>query len=135
MLEMLKGLYQTGRERIAELNKREKQSKERFANFEKKHKTRMAKFEDEHMNHKMSDEMYKNCTRDENRMYAYWPKVREREHRQYHNMLKLQHATMQREKVMIDMYEKTISAPEKNRAAVKKELGQAAGSLPEVVLA
>merc|ERR1719240_2569850 len=109
MLSMLKGLYESARERIGEINKREKKSKER-------------------------PDLLKNATAEEDRLYRYWPRCREREHKQYHNMLKLQHATMQREKQMIDLYEKTLAAPKGGSKEVAKELGHVAQGLPEVVL-
>jgi hypothetical protein len=128
MLAMLKGLYENGRDRIADLNKREKKSKERFAELDKKHKERLQDIQKRWGNR---PDLAANATRDENKMYAYWPRCRDREHKQYHNMLKIQHATMQKEKLMIDMYEKTIKGQGKEE--VEKKLGQLTGQVPEVV--
>jgi len=130
MLAMLKGLYENGRDRIADLNKREKKSKERFAELEKKHKERLQEIQQKWGDNK---QLAANATRDENKLYAYWPRCRDREHRQYHNMLKIQHATMQKEKMMIDMYEKTIKGQGKQE--VEKKLGQLTGQVPEIVFA
>eukprot|EP00969_Alexandrium_andersonii_P356754 15447248-Alexandrium_andersonii.AAC.1 len=41
-LAMLKGLYEDGKQRIAQLNAREKEYKERYADKEKEHAARMA---------------------------------------------------------------------------------------------
>lgn len=134
MLAMLKGLYESARSRIGDLNKREKESKNRILEKEKHHKERLAHFDEEYKANKVSLEFYNNSTRDENRMYSYWPRCREREHKQFHNMLKLQHATMEKEKGMIEMYEKAIAGTMKPKEAAK-QLGQLTGQTPpEVVL-
>merc|ERR1719327_21955 len=132
MLAMLKGLYESGRDRIAEMNKREKQSKARFAGFEKEHEKKLAHIQQELKDHKISAEFANNSTESENRLYAYWPRCREREHRQFHNMLKIQHATMEKEKMMIDMYEKTMKGAATQE--VQRKLAQVSQQVPEVVL-
>merc|ERR1719230_1585819 len=83
-------------------------------------------------NHTLSDEFLKNETRDENRLWAYWEKVRERQHRQFHTSLKIQHGMMTKVKTMMDMYEKAMSGGAKS-AEVKKELAHVEGGAPEVV--
>lgn len=131
-LAMLKGLYEDGKERIAELNAREKQSKQRFDAKQAEHIARLKTIEERFKNHTISAEFRMNETRDENRMYSYWERVRERQHRQFHTSLKIQHGTMEKEKLMIDAYEKTMAGTA-NRAQVSKELAKVAG-VPEVVL-
>jgi len=64
-------------------------------------------------------------------MFNYWAKVRERQHRQFHTSLKIQHGTMEKEKMMIDAYEKTIAGTA-NKAQVQKEIAKVSG-VPEVV--
>merc|ERR1719401_1726987 len=130
---MLKGLYDDSKQRIAQQNTREDKSKKWFAAKEAEHKKKMADIEGKFKNHTLSDEFYTNETRDENRYFTYWAKVRERQHRQFHTNLKIQHSMMQRVKMMIDMYEKTIAGkadPEKMR----RQLKIASGGVPEVVL-
>jgi hypothetical protein len=85
---------------------------------------------------KLSAAFAANETRDENRLWSYWQRVRERQHRQFHTSLKIQHGTMEREKQMIDMYEKTIAGTA-DKESVKSELSKVAGgsAAPEVVFA
>merc|ERR1719169_273721 len=90
------------------MNKRETESKKKFAEKEIDHKAKLARIEARFANHTLSGEFRVNETKEENRMWTYWSHVRERQHKQYHNMLKIQHATMEKEKTMIDMYEKTL---------------------------
>jgi len=130
-LAMLKGLYEEGKERITQLNAKEKQSKQRFEAQQKEHLARLATIEARSKNHTLSAEYRTNFTRDENRMFNYWAKVRERQHRQFHTSLKIQHGTMEKEKMMIDAYEKTIAGTA-NKAQVQKEIAKVSGE-PEVV--
>lgn len=136
-LAMLKAMYDDGKERIAKLNSREKQSKQHYGEQESQHKAKLqqieTKFKNAFKDKKLNDEFKFNETRDENRIWTYWQHVREREHRQYHTSLKIQHGTLNKVKVMIDMYEKTISG-KADKAAVRKQLAQASGGIPEVVL-
>jgi len=132
-LAMLKGLYEDGKERIAQLNTREKQSKIHFDAKKADHDTRIASIEARYKNHTLSLEFRTNETRDENRMFNYWQRVRERQHRQFHTSLKIQHATMEKEKMMIDAYEKTIAGTA-TKAQVTKEIAKVSGGVvPEVV--
>mmetsp|Transcript_2893 Transcript_2893/g.7764 ORF Transcript_2893/g.7764 Transcript_2893/m.7764 type:complete len:396 (-) Transcript_2893:368-1555(-) len=134
-LAMLKALYAEGKERIAKLNEREKLSKQQFESKEVEHKARLAKIEGKVTDHKLSAAFAANETHDENRLWSYWQRVRERQHRQFHTSLKIQHGTMEREKQMIDMYEKTIAGTA-DKESVASELSKVAGgSAPEVVFA
>jgi len=133
-LAMLKGLYEDGKERISQLNTREKQSKARFEAKKADHDARISTIEARFKNHTLSLEFRTNETRDENRMFNYWSRVRERQHRQFHTSLKIQHATMEKEKMMIDAYEKTIAGTA-TKAQVTKEIAKVSGGVvPEVVL-
>lgn len=132
-LGMLKGLYEDGKERIGKLNAREKESKEAFAIKQATHDARMAVINAKVKNSTLSKEFGENETRDESRLWTYWEHVRERQHRQYHTSLKIQHSTLTKEKQMIDVYEKTISGKE-NKKQLVKEFRKVGGSVaPEVV--
>merc|ERR1719491_1420532 len=109
MLAMLKGLYENSKDRIAEQNVREEKDKKWFADIEAKHKKKLASIEAEVKAHKMNDEFAKNMTIYENSNFAYWGRVRQRQHRQYHLNLQIQHAMMKKVSTMISMYEKTLS--------------------------
>lgn len=135
-LAMLKALYAEGKERISKLNEREKLSKQQFESKEKEHNARLARIEEKVTGHKLSAAFAANETHDENRLWSYWQRVRERQHRQFHTSLKIQHGTMEREKQMIDMYEKTIAGTA-DKESVASELSKVAGgsAAPEVVFA
>jgi len=131
-LAMLKGLYEDGKSRIAALNAREKTSKQHFADKEAEHNTRIARIESRFANHTLSAEFRTNETKDENRLWSYWQRVRERQHHQFHTSLKIQHGTMEKVKKMIEMYEQAISG-KADKAQMKQELRQVGGGLPEIV--
>lgn len=131
-LAMLKSLYEDGKERIAALNAREKKYKFQYAEKQARHNATLARIETRFKNHTLSAEFRANETRDENRLWSYWEKCRERQHRQYHTSLKIQHATMERVKNMMDMYEKTIAGTA-NKAQVVRQLARVSGGMPEIV--
>eukprot|EP00420_Gonyaulax_spinifera_P036004 CAMPEP_0197878464 /NCGR_PEP_ID=MMETSP1439-20131203/6849_1 /TAXON_ID=66791 /ORGANISM="Gonyaulax spinifera, Strain CCMP409" /LENGTH=297 /DNA_ID=CAMNT_0043497885 /DNA_START=160 /DNA_END=1051 /DNA_ORIENTATION=- len=131
-LAMLKGLYEDSKERIAQLNAREKKTRKQFEDREALHKARIAEIEARFKNHTLREEFYKNETRDENKFFTYWQGVRERQHRQFHTSLKIQHGTLSKVKSMIDVYEKTM-AGKTDQTEVKKDLAKV-GVVPEVVL-
>merc|ERR1719375_1841900 len=118
MLAMLKGLYQDSKDRIAQQNTREEKSKKWFATKEAEHKAKLAKIEGRFKNGTLSEEFHTNETRDETRYFTYWSRCRERQHRQFHTNLKIQHAMMMKTKKMVDMYEKVMSgdASKENQA-------------------
>jgi len=132
MLAMLKGLYDDSKNRISEQNTREEKSKKWFSSKELEHKTKIDKIEGSFKNHTLSEEFRTNETRDETRYFTYWQRCRERQHRQFHTNLKIQHAMMSKVKKMIDMYEKTLSAKPADQALAKKALGHMTG-MPEIV--
>jgi len=132
-LAMLKGLYENSKQRIAELNAREKQMKQEFEQREAAHNASLTRIEARFKNHTLSEEFRVNETRDENRLFSYWQRVRERQHRQFHTSLKIQHATLSKEKAMIDMYEKAIAGKD-DKAQASKELAKLSQGMPEVVL-
>jgi len=132
-LAMLKGLYEDGKERIGKLNAREKKSKQQYEEKRSQHEEHLAKISTRVQNGTLSKEFGTNETKDENRLWTYWEHVRERQHRQYHTSLKIQHSTLTKEKQMIDMYEKTIAGKE-SKKQLAKEFSKVAGGAPEVVL-
>jgi hypothetical protein len=133
MLGMLEGMYQDQKKRIGEINKREQKSKDRFAKQQKEFNDKIKSIKERHEKGKLSDEFFKNETRDYTRQFKYWEGVRSRNHRQFHNALKITHGMMQREKDMISQYEaamsmKTPADNKKTTAAPAK-----AEEAPEVV--
>jgi len=132
MLAMLKGLYEDSKERIHTQNVREEKSKKWFAEKEGEHKKKIDTIEGKFKNHTLSEEFRTNETRDETRYFTYWSRCRERQHRQFHTNLKIQHAMMSKVKKMIDMYEKTLSTKPSDQQAAKKQLGAMTG-MPEIV--
>lgn len=135
MLAMLKGLYQDSKDRISQQNAREEKSKKWFAEKEAEHKAKLAKIEGRFKNHTLSEEFRTNETRDETRYFSYWSRCRERQHRQFHTNLKIQHAMMMKTKKMIDIYEKTLSGKASDHEQAQKKLSQmTGGGMPEIVL-
>merc|ERR1740130_1210842 len=117
MLGMMKSLYDDSKERISQQNKREAKSKTWFASKEAEHSTKLAKIEGKFKNGTLSEEFRTNETRDETRYFNYWSRCRERQHRQFHTNLKIQHGMMSKTKKMIDMYEKTLSGKTSDQEA------------------
>merc|ERR1719158_228085 len=132
MLGMLKGLYQDSKDRITQQNTRESKSKKWFAEKETEHKAKLATIEAKFGNHTLSEEFRTNETRDENRYFNYWSRCRERQHRQFHTNLKIQHAMMMKTKKMIVTYENVLSSNPKQQAQAKKQVAQLTG-MPEIV--
>jgi len=133
-LAMLKGLYEDGKSRIGDLNAREKKLKDQYEKKKTEHDARIATISARFKNSTLSKEFYTNETRDETRLWTYWEHVRERQHRQFHTSLKIQHSTLTKEKQMIDMYEKTIAGSE-DKKTLRKEFAKVTGHqvAPEVV--
>lgn len=133
MLAMLKGLYQDSKDRISQQNTREEKSKKWFTGKEAEHKLKMDTIEAKAKNHTLSEEFRTNETRDETRYFSYWSRCRERQHRQFHTNLKIQHAMMMKTKTMIDMYEKTLSGKAGDQEQARKAMTRASGGMPEIV--
>jgi hypothetical protein len=135
MLAMLKGMYEDQKHRIAELNKHEEESKKRFAKQKAEYEARIAHIKNQTL---LSPGTAKNATEQATKFFKYWERARDRGHRQFHNALKITHSSMQKEKQMIEAYEKAISgaaptAKDKSQMkALKQSLPEQA---PEVVLA
>jgi hypothetical protein len=133
MLAMLKGLYADSKDRISTQNTREEKSKKWFATKQAEHTKKLAEIEGKFKNHTLSEEFRTNETRDETRYFGYWSRVRERQHRQFHTNLKIQHSMMSKVKKMINMYENTLSGKASDQEKAKKQLSQVTGGMPEIV--
>jgi len=131
MLGMLNSMYDDQKKRIGDLNKREQKSKDRFAKQQSEFDARIKDITTRHANHKLSDEFFKNETHDYTRQFKYWQGVRERNHRQFHNALKITHGMMQREKDMISKYEAAMTM--KTAEDTKKKAPAAPVEAPDVV--
>merc|ERR1712216_569254 len=93
-LALLKGLYESGRDRISKLNAREKQTKLKCAKKEAESKATIARIETRFRNHEISEAFRVNETWDENHFgWGYFQKACASEHRQFHNGLAIQHGT------------------------------------------
>jgi len=131
-LDMLKGIFASGREKIVHLNAREKESKKRFAETQAAHDEKLASIAARLKNGTLSKHLAEMAQKDEAHLFGYWQKVRELQHRQYHTALKIQHATISKVKGMMDLYERTISGKE-DKKKLAKEFAAKEG-LPDVVL-
>merc|ERR1719231_1843250 len=132
-LNMLKGLYQDQKSRIQEFNVREQKSKDRYNEQLKKHQEKLAELKDKLDHHKLSNASYSNRTRDEERHFKYWTGVRERAHRQFHNQLKLTHGLMNKEKGMIEQYNKALADPTPSKETAKEFKKVQQQVAPEIV--
>jgi len=132
MLGMMKSLYDDSKERISQQNAREAKSKKWFASKEAEHNAKLAQIEGNFKNHTLSEEFRTNETRDENRYFNYWSRCRERQHRQFHTNLKIQHGMMMKAKKMIDVYEKALSSKPADKKQAAKEVRQMTG-MPDIM--
>jgi len=132
MLGMMKSLYDDSKERISQQNAREAKSKKWFASKEAEHNAKLAQIEGNFKNHTLSEEFRTNETRDENRYFNYWSRCRERQHRQFHTNLKIQHGMMMKAKKMIDVYEKALSSKPADKKLAAKEVRQMTG-MPDIM--
>jgi len=132
-LTMLKGLYEDGKSRIGKLNVKEKDLKAQFEVKRTEHERRIQAIEVRIKKGTLSAEWRANETRDENRLWKYWERVRDIEHKQYHTYLKIQHGTLEKTKTMIDMYEKTISGKADKTTVAKQLRKVGGGALPDIV--
>lgn len=131
-LAMLRGLYDDGKDKIAKLNEREEDSKQKFQERQAEHTARLAEIEGRFKNRTLSEEFRVNETRDENRLWSYWEGVRKRQHQQYRTSLMIQHSTMKKVKKLIDLYEKTLSGKLTDKDEVARALDGVAP--PQLVL-
>lgn len=134
-LAILKAMYDSGKERIGALNARENKLKANYTEKEALHRQKILSIA-AHLKSsgKSKDEFFANQTRDENMVWKIWQGVRSRQHKQFHTSLKIQHATMNKVKRMMDMYDKTISG-KADKTTIKKELVNAIeGGAPEIML-
>jgi len=132
-LEMLKGLYDDQKRRIADVNKREEISKQRFEKQKQDHDKQIARLQDLIKNHKVSEGLYQNSTKDADRMFNYWQRCRERNHHQFHTNLKITHAMMEKVKHMIAAYEKALSEPKPTEEGAREAAKITHEVMPEIV--
>mmetsp|Transcript_21846 Transcript_21846/g.49780 ORF Transcript_21846/g.49780 Transcript_21846/m.49780 type:complete len:275 (+) Transcript_21846:77-901(+) len=132
-LEMLKGLYDDQKRRIADVNKREEVSKQRFDKQKQEHDKQIARLQDLIKNHKVSEGLYQNSTKDADRMFTYWQRCRERNHHQFHTNLKITHAMMEKVKHMISAYEKALAEPKPTEESAREAAKITHEVMPEIV--
>ncbi|CAK9055637.1 Uncharacterized protein SCF082_LOCUS30058 [Durusdinium trenchii] len=94
-LAMLRGVLADGKARVAKLNKQEEESKELFQKQERSHQE-VTKIRASFQAKKISKEFLDSELKEETRIWSYWSKVREHEHRQFLAALRIQHATMRK---------------------------------------
>lgn len=138
MAEMLDSLYEESKKRIVKINQQESQSKQRFLDHQNSDKKRMAEIEGEfksrHGQHmtaalQANDTALKNHLEDEENFFMkYWGRVRERNHKQYHTFLKIQHGLMDRLKSMREAYQNTAT-PQVTQSADSAQPEVAAAAL------
>lgn len=136
MLAMLEGLYDSQKDRIVEINKHEEKSKKRYDEQLKAYNSKCAALDLERKRGKWDDGFYKNMTRDNAHQFDYVKRCRERDHKQFHNSLKLTHATMSKEKTMVKAYTEALAGPTpKNTKDASKQLAKVEkdSGMPEIV--
>lgn len=109
MLVTLKGLYNNSNQSVTELNAKEQESKEWFANEKTKHEQRLAQIDARDKKDVLSHDLYITENRSENLMLDYWGGVRDRQHKKYVSFLKVKNGMMERVKAMIDVYEAVLA--------------------------
>eukprot|EP00933_Yihiella_yeosuensis_P050802 TRINITY_DN48601_c0_g1_i1.p1 TRINITY_DN48601_c0_g1~~TRINITY_DN48601_c0_g1_i1.p1 ORF type:complete len:270 (-),score=98.17 TRINITY_DN48601_c0_g1_i1:227-1036(-) len=123
-MQMLEGLYSSGKERIASLNANEKKSKAFFEAKQAEQDKRMKGVAENFKSGKLSEANRDDETKEYNRMFKYWQHVRERQHKQYVGALKIQHGTMKKSQQLLDLYKKALSGNAKDQAIAKEEIGK-----------
>lgn len=132
-LMMLKAIYEEDKGRVSELNAREQKDKQAFAARDAQHRAKLAEIDTYFEKHKLASSMHANETADENRMWNHWRRARELQKQGFHASLKVQHATMEKVKAMIEMYEKTISGKASNAKVHHDLVKMDLGTQPEIV--
>jgi len=127
MLEMLEGLYNDSKKQISALGVREKKSKDDFKEREASHNERISLIEARFKNRSLSEEAHERELKDEDRMWAYWQKVRENGHHSYLSSLNIKHSMMNKMKIMIDLYKKVIDGSAEDDD-IKKEIAKVTGT-------
>lgn len=144
MLAMLNSLYDEQKHQISSLNKKEEESKKRYEEKKVEFDKRILSINDhckKHPEFTSCPELAKNQTADYTRQFKYWEGVRERDHKQFHNSLKITHGLMHKEKEAIKQYEAALATkdPEATPVAAEKTKKPAAADTkmeaPDVVLA
>jgi flagellar biosynthesis GTPase FlhF len=129
-LKVLKNLYENGKGNIAKLTDKEQRNKVAFVAKEEEHKTRLAQI----AKSKSSAEFLRKETESENLRWANWERVRERQLKQFHAIIKIQNSMIEKEKEMVDLYEKII-AGKLDKVEGEKELARVSVKVaPETAL-
>lgn len=128
-LAMLKGLYEDGKDRIANATRREEGSKKRFLDQKGHHETKLADIKSRFEAKRLSKEFYDDELKTENKFFGYWTRVRTRQHKQFLSAVKIQHGTMKRVSKMIELYELAI-AGKAPASDIETKLSQAMSGLP-----
>merc|ERR1719215_737100 len=130
---MLKGLYEEGKERIGQLNAREQKYKAHYEEKQKEHEQNLVAIDARFKNSTLSADWKTNETKEENRLWGYWERVRQRQHSQYHTSLKIQHGTLEKVKTMIQAYEGAIAGNADKKTIAKKIQKVSGGAMPDIV--
>eukprot|EP00933_Yihiella_yeosuensis_P079705 TRINITY_DN9306_c0_g1_i1.p1 TRINITY_DN9306_c0_g1~~TRINITY_DN9306_c0_g1_i1.p1 ORF type:complete len:315 (-),score=123.84 TRINITY_DN9306_c0_g1_i1:57-1001(-) len=128
-MAMLEGLYESGKDRIKDMNAKEKKSKEFFEAKDKENTEKVAEIDGKFKAGKLSQKFHDDELKDRKRMFSYWQRVRERQHKQYINALKIQHGTMKKTGKLLELYKKALSGNPKDEEEAKKELSKMMGPL------
>jgi len=113
MLSFLKGMYDKFKTNIADANRHEQKNKKEYQEY-------MARWNSQ-------PESYRNDTAMIHVM-QYWTKHKEIQHRQFHNALKLSHASMERVKWAMNMMEQAIAGEK----PATKDLQRLQDTMPDV---
>merc|ERR1719420_450766 len=120
MLGLLTEMYGSWKEKIGTANKQEKKQKQEFD----------AKIQDLEMK-RNSNKNDANWTKTYDRIEKYWKLQRSISHRQYHTVLKLAHAGMDKFKTVMHAMQAAVESKKPDAATMRK---MQAMEMPEVVL-
>merc|ERR1719316_811225 len=109
MLGLLKGMYASWKEKIGTANKREKDEKKDYDEEIKNLEAKKKKFKDD-----------VNATKTYDNIEKYWKRQRSIAHRQYHTVLKLAHAGMEKFKTVMGAMSAAIDGKKPNSDTMKK---------------
>mmetsp|Transcript_13420 Transcript_13420/g.43473 ORF Transcript_13420/g.43473 Transcript_13420/m.43473 type:complete len:287 (-) Transcript_13420:59-919(-) len=127
----LRSLCDAGKGRIEELEAREKDAKRIYDDKRTAHQQRVAQIEERFANGTFSAAFRANETRQENHLFDYWERVRERQRVQYTTSLKVQQGLLARAESMLEVHDKTTSG----KVVSIREQGEASADFCEQALA
>eukprot|EP00933_Yihiella_yeosuensis_P027250 TRINITY_DN2113_c1_g1_i3.p1 TRINITY_DN2113_c1_g1~~TRINITY_DN2113_c1_g1_i3.p1 ORF type:complete len:340 (+),score=105.81 TRINITY_DN2113_c1_g1_i3:59-1078(+) len=123
-LAMLESLYESSKSRIADLNAREQKSKEFYEKKMAEEKKSLAELEERFKKSHLSQKFHDDEVKDRKRIYDYWRKVRDRQHKQFITALKIQHGTMKKTQQLIELYKKAMSGKKEDKEAAAQALAK-----------